>query len=106
MGPLASVRVLDIGTMIAAPFGASLLDDDGSVIAPITASGTRAADMAVRLHYDDVPTTTVQPDLDDAVSRAIDAAPDGGQVQIFATYTAMWALHDRLRDAADAGART
>ena len=61
--------------------------------AHMSTSGTRAADMALRLHYDDVPTAEVEPDLEKAVRSAVSAAPAGGEVVVFSTYTAMWALH-------------
>jgi len=61
--------------------------------ARMSTSGTRAADMALRLHYDDVPTAEVEPDLEKAVRSAVSAAPAGGEVVVFSTYTAMWALH-------------
>jgi UDP-N-acetylmuramyl tripeptide synthase len=63
-------------------------------------SGTRAADMAVRLRYDDVRTDEVEANLADAVRAAVAAAPPGGRVVVFATYTAMWALHADLTRAA------
>jgi len=56
-------------------------------------SGTRAADMAVRLRYDDVSVDEVEPDLEKAVRSAVEAVPAGGHVVVFSTYTAMWALH-------------
>jgi lipid II isoglutaminyl synthase (glutamine-hydrolysing) len=56
-------------------------------------AGTRAADMAVRLRYDDIPVDEVEPDLEKAVRAAVTAVPPGGHVVVFSTYTAMWALH-------------
>ena len=64
--------------------------------ASIRTSGVRATDMALRLSYDDVDTDVVDPELEDAVSAAVDAAPAGGEVVVFATYTAMWHLHPRM----------
>jgi UDP-N-acetylmuramyl tripeptide synthase len=60
-------------------------------------AGTRAADMAVRLHYDDVEVDEVEPDLEKAVRSAIASVADGGRVVVFSTYTAMWALHAALQ---------
>ena len=56
-------------------------------------AGTRAADMAVRLRYDDVAVDEVEPDLEKAVRSVVAAVPAGGRVVVFSTYTAMWALH-------------
>jgi UDP-N-acetylmuramyl tripeptide synthase len=56
-------------------------------------AGTRAADMAVRLRYDGIATDQVEPDLEKAVRAGLAAAEPGGQVVVFSTYTAMWALH-------------
>lgn len=89
----------DVSWLWDVPFGESLTSD-GAPIAPIGTSGVRAADMAVRLRYDGLPVIDVQPDLDAAARAAIAAAPSGGQVQIFATYTAMWALQASLRSRA------
>jgi UDP-N-acetylmuramyl tripeptide synthase len=59
-------------------------------------SGTRAADMAVRLRYDEVGTDEIEPDLEKAVRGAVAAADvtaHRGAVVVFCTYTAMWSLH-------------
>lgn len=56
-------------------------------------SGTRAADMAVRLRYDDVEVSHVEPDPEKSLRAAVDAARPGERVVVFSTYTAMWALH-------------
>jgi lipid II isoglutaminyl synthase (glutamine-hydrolysing) len=56
-------------------------------------AGTRAADMAVRLRYDDIAVDEVEPDLEKAVRSAVEAVAAGGHVVVFSTYTAMWALH-------------
>jgi UDP-N-acetylmuramyl tripeptide synthase len=75
-------------------------DADFEVLAPrvrrATCSGTRAAEMALRLKYAGVPTDriAVEPDL----GAGLDAALDGGDGRLFAlpTYTAMLALRDLL----------
>jgi UDP-N-acetylmuramyl tripeptide synthase len=59
----------------------------------ISTAGTRAADMAVRLRYDDIGVEHVEPELEKAVRAAIDAVPPDATVIVFSTYTAMWALH-------------
>jgi UDP-N-acetylmuramyl tripeptide synthase len=61
--------------------------------ARLSTSGTRAADMAVRLRYDDVDVIDVEPDLEKAIRQAVSAVDPGQQVIVFSTYTAMWALH-------------
>jgi UDP-N-acetylmuramyl tripeptide synthase len=60
-------------------------------------SGTRAADMAVRLRYDDVEVDEIEPDLEKAVRSAVGAVAPGATVVVFSTYTAMWALHGVLQ---------
>jgi UDP-N-acetylmuramyl tripeptide synthase len=64
--------------------------------ARVSAAGTRAADMAVRLHYDQIECARVEPDLTGAVREATDAVEPGQTVVVFSTYTAMWALHSAL----------
>jgi lipid II isoglutaminyl synthase (glutamine-hydrolysing) len=59
----------------------------------IATAGTRAADMAVRLRYDDVCVDDVEPDPEKAIRAAVAAAGEDEQVIVFSTYTAMWALH-------------
>jgi UDP-N-acetylmuramyl tripeptide synthase len=61
--------------------------------ARIATSGTRAADMALRLRYDEVDASEVEADPEKAVRAAVSAIPAGGTVVVFSTYTAMWALH-------------
>lgn len=56
-------------------------------------TGTRAADMALRLQYDEVTAQAVQPNTDEALKEFCMQA--GGKV-VFATYTAMLHLHARL----------
>jgi UDP-N-acetylmuramyl tripeptide synthase len=61
-----------------------------------TCSGTRAAEMALRLKYAGVPAEqiTVVPDLDAALSQALARTP--GELYALPTYTAMLALRDLL----------
>jgi UDP-N-acetylmuramyl tripeptide synthase len=77
-----------------------LWDVDFTALAAVPArrstAGTRAADMAVRLRYDDVDVAEVEPDLETAVRAAVTAAQPDGRVVVFSTYTAMWALHSVL----------
>ncbi|HKE78027.1 MAG TPA: MurT ligase domain-containing protein [Solirubrobacteraceae bacterium] len=82
-------------------------DADFEVLAPrvrrVTCSGTRAAEMALRLKYAGVPTgrIAVDPGLDDGLDRAL--ADGDGRLFALPTYTAMLALRDLLvaRGAAD-----
>jgi lipid II isoglutaminyl synthase (glutamine-hydrolysing) len=60
-------------------------------------AGTRAADMAVRLRYDDVEVDEIEPDLEKSVRSAVAAVPVDARVDVFSTYTAMWALHGVLQ---------
>jgi UDP-N-acetylmuramyl tripeptide synthase len=76
----------------------SQLTGDGAPV--VSTSGMRAADMAVRLRYDEIGVREVEADLSRAVDGAVRAAPKGGTVLVFATYTAMWALHDKLQKGA------
>jgi len=69
-----------------------------SVLTPVIASGaklitsgTRASDMALRLHYDGITADVVEEDLAQAVRRATELGH--GEVIVFSTYTAMWELH-------------
>jgi lipid II isoglutaminyl synthase (glutamine-hydrolysing) len=78
-------------------------DADFEVLAPrvrrATCSGTRAAEMALRLKYAGVPTErlAVEPDLDTALDRALSAAPSPPTpVYALPTYTAMLALREAL----------
>ncbi|MCW2496225.1 MurT ligase domain-containing protein [Jatrophihabitans sp.] len=77
-----------------------LWDVDFTALAAVPArvytAGTRAADMAVRLRYDEVSTDEVEPDPEKALRSAVAAVAPGEQVVIFSTYTAMWALHATL----------
>jgi UDP-N-acetylmuramyl tripeptide synthase len=64
--------------------------------ARLSTSGTRAADMAVRLRYDEVRAEDVEPEPEKAVRAAVAAVRPGDEVVIFRTYTAMWGLHSVL----------
>ena len=62
----------------------------------LVTSGTRAADMAVRLHYDGLAVERIDTDLGRAVRQAAEAVAPGDTVVVFSTYTAMWELHQVL----------
>ena len=78
-----------------------LWDVDFTALASVPArrctSGTRAADMAVRLRYDGVEVDEIEPDLEKAVRAAVASVEPGARVVVFSTYTAMWALHAILQ---------
>ena len=59
-------------------------------------SGQRAYDMALRLQYDDVPVTAVEPDLEAGLDRFLEELP-GRPRRIFCTYTAMMELRRLLQ---------
>jgi UDP-N-acetylmuramyl tripeptide synthase len=63
----------------------------------VSTSGTRAADMAVRLRYDGVEAAEIEPDGEKAVRSAVAAVGKDRTVVVFSTYTAMWALHAVLQ---------
>ncbi|HEU5187889.1 MAG TPA: MurT ligase domain-containing protein, partial [Candidatus Saccharimonadales bacterium] len=58
-------------------------------------SGTRAADMALRLSYDDVAVARIQPKLDTAL-RDFCVQTTNNKL-IFTTYTAMLVLYKMLK---------
>lgn len=60
-----------------------------------TVSGVRAYDMALRLQYDDVPVSNVEPHLLKALRRFIAENPDVPK-RIFCTYTAMLAIRREI----------
>ncbi len=68
-----------------------------SRIHSVTCSGTRAAELAVRLKYAGVPETalSVVPDLPSALDQAV-ARADRGRLFALPTYTALLALRDEL----------
>ncbi len=61
-------------------------------------AGTRAADMALRLRYDEIDADAIEPDLRGGVLRAVRHIDPGHTVIVLSTYTAMWALHAILLD--------
>jgi UDP-N-acetylmuramyl tripeptide synthase len=78
-------------------------DADFELIAPyvrtVTCSGTRAAELALRLKYAGVPVERLRvvPDLPSALDAAIDGA-GAGRLFALPTYTALLALRDELSD--------
>ncbi|MCW2524126.1 MAG: hypothetical protein JWO63_2461, partial [Frankiales bacterium] len=78
-------------------FSAPLAARAGQPAAILITAGTRAADMAVRLQYDELRTDAVIPELAEAVRTATDRVAAGQTVVVFSTYTAMWELHRVLQ---------
>jgi UDP-N-acetylmuramyl tripeptide synthase len=68
-------------------------------VAEAVCSGTRAADMALRLKYALVTTDRlhVEPDVARALQEALARTPAGGTLHVLPTYTAMLALREALR---------
>ena len=66
----------------------------------LSTSGSRAADMAVRLHYDELAVEATTPELAAAVEHAVRRVKPEETVVVFATYTAMWQLHRVLAERA------
>jgi UDP-N-acetylmuramyl tripeptide synthase len=68
----------------------------GGHVARVTCSGTRAAEMAVRLKYAGVPSEAIA--VDEAIDRSLDAAVAGADGRLFAlpTYTALLELRTLL----------
>jgi UDP-N-acetylmuramyl tripeptide synthase len=63
---------------------------------PVTTTGTRAQDMALRLEYDDVPVRAAVVDLGAALADVSAQHPAGATIVICATYTAMFQMRDVL----------
>jgi len=61
----------------------------------ITTSGTRAADMALRLQYDEVKTLHIETDIKTALQHTLDKAQK--PIRIFATYSAMMELRKIMK---------
>jgi len=75
-----------------------LWDVDFESLAPggvAQVAGVRAYDMALRLQYDEVPVTHIEPDLTSALRQFIDTNSDSPK-RIYCTYTAMLALRREL----------
>jgi UDP-N-acetylmuramyl tripeptide synthase len=81
----------DVSWLWDVSFDKELLGD-----APVATSGTRAADMALRLKYDGVPTNKIEPNLSDCLDNTLTGTKDGGAVLIYTTYTAMLSLRKSL----------
>jgi UDP-N-acetylmuramyl tripeptide synthase len=66
----------------------------------IVVSGERAAELALRFKYGgfDEERIIVEPSLDAAVDRGLELTPDGGELVVLPTYTAMLALQRIVAD--------
>lgn len=62
----------------------------------VITTGSRAADMALRLKHDTIKTEIVEADLSKALDKAIDQCGPKGTLLIYTTYTAMLALRRLL----------
>ena len=62
------------------------------------ASGGRAAELALRFRYGglDEDSIEVEPDLGRALDRGLELTPDGGELVLLPTYTAMLGLQRLL----------
>ena len=60
----------------------------------VVVAGERAAELALRFKYGgfDEACIVVEPSLDAAVDRGLELTPDGGELVVLPTYTAMLAL--------------
>ena len=60
----------------------------------VVATGERAAELALRFKYGgfDEARIVVEPSLDAAIDRGLALTPDGGELVVLPTYTAMLAL--------------
>jgi UDP-N-acetylmuramyl tripeptide synthase len=63
---------------------------------PVSTTGTRAEDMALRLDYDGVPVRSVIPDMARAIEALSARHPEGATLVVCATYTAMFEMRDVL----------
>ncbi len=72
-----------------------------SFIGGVICGGTRAADMAVRLKYDEVSAREIQPELADFVQEIVSTLDQTDTAIIFCTYTAMLRIRKLLTEYAD-----
>jgi len=67
-------------------------------LSTLVASGGRAAELALRFRYGglDADAIELEPDLADALDRGLELTPDGGELVLLPTYTAMLGLQQLL----------
>lgn len=58
----------------------------------VITSGKRAADMALRLKYDEIPVDLIEPELTTALKHLLESIKEGQTAVIYTTYTAMLKL--------------
>lgn len=63
---------------------------------PVSTSGQRAKDMALRLKYDGIEAVESNDNLWRSLDNAIRQTPEGATLSVFCTYTAMLRLRERL----------
>ncbi len=68
---------------------------------PVSTTGTRAEDMALRLEYDGVPVREATPDMRQAIEQLRDRHPAGTTLVVCATYTAMFDMREILATMAE-----
>ncbi len=66
----------------------------------LVATGTRAAELALRFAYGGLPREQIEvvPSLERALDRGLELTPDGGELVVLPTYTAMIALRKVIAD--------
>jgi lipid II isoglutaminyl synthase (glutamine-hydrolysing) len=66
----------------------------------LVATGSRAAELALRFKYGGLPAEAIElvPDLGRALDRGLELTPEGGELVVLPTYTAMLALRRTIAD--------
>jgi UDP-N-acetylmuramyl tripeptide synthase len=66
----------------------------------VVVTGERAAEMALRCKYGGFPAESIEvvPELDGALDRGLALTPEGGELVVLPTYTAMLALREIVAD--------
>jgi UDP-N-acetylmuramyl tripeptide synthase len=72
-------------------------------VSTLVASGSRADDLALRLHLGGLDAQRVQPSVALALEDALDRTPEGARLDIVATYTAMIEVREALAARSGAG---
>jgi UDP-N-acetylmuramyl tripeptide synthase len=72
-------------------------------VGALVVSGTRADDLALRLHLGGLDARQVEPRIALALEEALERTPEGGRLDVVATYTAMIEVREALAARAGAG---